>query len=299
MYKITQKRNIWFIISAIVIIPGVVALCMGGLKFGIDFTGGSLIQIDFPSNRPAPDTISQSIKDLNLGEVTIQPSGEKTIAIRLKSIDQEMYQKILDTIKLQNPDATEVSFDTIGPTFGRELRNKAISGTVMVLIFILLYIMFAFRKTSFGVVKSWVFGTGAIIALMHDILFVVGFFAILGKFWHVEINTLFITALLTVLGFSVHDTIVVYDRIREHLKISYNKLFVDIVNESINQTLVRSLNTTLTTLLVLLALYLFGGQSIQYFVLALLIGITAGTYSSIFIASPLLVVWHNFASKRK
>jgi preprotein translocase subunit SecF len=299
MYKIVQKRNIWFIVSAIVIIPGIVALCMGGLKFGIDFTGGSLIQIDFPSNRPAPDAISQILADMNLGEMTIQPSGEKTVAIRLKSIDQGTYQQIVDKIKGQYPDALEVSFDTIGPTFGQELRNKSITGTLLVLVFILLYIMFAFRKTSFGVVKSWVFGTGAIIALIHDILFVIGVFAILGKFWHVEINTLFITALLTVLGFSVHDTIVVYDRIRERLKISYNKLFEDIVNESINQTVVRSLNTTLTTLLVLLALYLFGGQSIQYFVLALLIGIIAGTYSSIFVASPLLIVWYNFASKRK
>lgn len=299
MYRIIQKRNVWFIVSGIVIIPGIIAIILGGLHFGIDFTGGSMIRVGFPSNRPTPDAITEKLSSLNLGNLTIQPSGDTDTAIRLQSIDQDTYQQIIDKLKEDNPDLSEESFDTIGPTFGQELKNKAISGTVLVLIFILLYIMFAFRKTSFGVVKSWVFGTGAILALVHDILVVVGVFAILGKFLNVEINTLFITAMLTVLGFSVHDTIVVYDRIRERLRISYLKSFEDVVNESVNQTIVRSLNTSLTTLLVLAALYLFGGQSIQFFVLALLIGIIAGTYSSIFIASPLLVVWYNFASKRR
>lgn len=299
MYKIIQKRNFWFIISVIVIIPGIIAIVMGGLKFGIDFTGGSLIKVSFPVNRPSPDSINSTLAELNLGDLTIQPNGSTDVSIRLTTIDQSTYDPVLATLRAAYTNVDEISFDSIGPTFGQELKNKAITGTVLVLIFILLYIMFAFRKASFGVIKSWVFGSGAIIALVHDILVVVGVFAILGKFFNVEINTLFITALLTVLGFSVHDTIVVYDRIRERMRVSYQKAFEDVVNESINQTIVRSLNTSLTTLLVLSALYLFGGESIKYFILALLIGIIAGTYSSIFIASPLLVVWYNFANKKK
>jgi preprotein translocase subunit SecF len=298
MYKIIQHRNIFFILSAIIIIPGIIAVVMGGLKLGIDFTGGSMIELTFNRERPTPQLIQEKLASLQLGTLVIQPLGSSEISVRLKTIDNDAYQKILSTLRENFGDVTEKSFESIGPTFGAELKNKAITATILVLIFILLYITFAFRKAAYGPVKSWVFGTGAVIALIHDILVVVGVFAILGKYFNVEIDTLFITALLTVLGFSVHDTIVVYDRIRERLRLTYNKTFEETVNESINQTLVRSLNTSLTTLLVLSALYLFGGESIRYFVLALLIGITAGTYSSIFIASPLLVIWHN-AIKRQ
>ncbi len=298
MYRITQKRNIFFIISGVLVIASLVFISLGGLKLGIDFTGGSFIQVGFLEARPPVSQISEKLSGLNLGNMTIQPLGEDSLTLKLKNIDNETYQSIISSLKESFGGIEEKSFDSIGPTIGNELKSKALSAIILVLIFILLYISFAFRKASFGPVKSWIYGSGAIIALLHDLLIVIGVFAFLGKFWNVEIDALFITALLTILGFSVHDTIVVYDRIRERLRVNYNKDLEETVNESVNQTLVRSLNTSLTTILVLLALYLFGGQSINHFVLALLIGIITGTYSSIFIASPLLVVWNKFTEKK-
>jgi len=298
MYKITQKRNIFFILSIILLIPGILALIFWGLPLSIDFKGGSAIILNFKSERPQIQTISEKLSTLDLGNLTVQSVAEKGISLKLKHIDNETYQKILDNLKSNFGDIEEVSFDAIGPTIGKELRNKAFTAVILVLIFIIIYIAFAFRKVSSGPVHSWVYGVAAVIALIHDILMVIGIFSIISHFLKIEIDILFVTALLTVLGFSVHDTIVVFDRIRERLKLSYNKTFEETVNDSINQTLVRSINTTLTTLFVLLALFLFGGQSIKYFVLALLIGITSGTYSSIFIASPLLVVWDNVRHRK-
>ncbi|MFA6098479.1 MAG: protein translocase subunit SecF [Patescibacteria group bacterium] len=296
MFNLIGKRNIWFIVSAIIMIPGIIAIAMGGLKLGIDFTGGSLIRVTIPNEQPSISDIKSLVNEVaNDNNIFVQPLGNNEFTIRLKNIDNQTYQDILAKLKIKYPDVQEGSFESIGPIIGQELKQKAIIAVILVLLSIILYISFAFRKISGNIVKPWVYGLGAVIALVHDIFIVVGIFAILGKFFNVEIDILFITALLTVLGFSVHDTIVVYDRIRERLKLHAEKTFEQTVNESVNQTMVRSLNTSLTTLLVLLALYLFGGSSIQYFILALLIGITAGTYSSIFIASPLLVVWRNFS----
>lgn len=298
MFKIIQKRKWWFILSSIIILPGIVAMALGGLNLGIDFTGGSLVRVAFNNQVPSIQSIENNLSSLELGKMKIQPLGEKEVTIRLKNIDNDTYNSILTQLASEFGEVEERSFETIGPTIGKELRQKAIIAIILVLVFMIIYISFAFQKVSGGAVKSWVYGLGALVALFHDILVVVGFFAILGKFWLIEIDTLFITALLTILGFSVHDTIVVYDRVREKLKLGYKKTFEETVNASVNQTLVRSLNTSLTTLLVLMALYLFGGQSIQYFILALIIGIIAGTYSSIFIASPFLVVWYRFVQKR-
>lgn len=267
------------------------------IEIGIDFSGGSLIRVAFDEQRPSVQQIEETLADQDLGTIKVQPLGENEVTIRLKSIDNVKYQEVLQLLNEKFGSVEEKSFESIGPTIGKELRKKAIVAVVLVLVFIILYISLVFRKMSGGTVKSWVYGLGALAALFHDILIVVGFFAILGKFWNIEIDILFITALLTVLGFSVHDTIVVYDRIRERLKISYNKTFEETVNESVNQTLIRSISTSLTTLLVLLALYLFGGESIRFFILALIIGIIAGTYSSIFIASPFLVTWKKFIEK--
>ncbi|MBU0597681.1 protein translocase subunit SecF [Patescibacteria group bacterium] len=299
MYKIIQKRRIWFIISAIIIIPGILAIALGGLKLGIDFTGGSLMRVSFKSgNVPALSEVKYLInEELMDDNIRVQPLDDDEITIRLPDIDNETHVRVTSKLQEYYLDSSEQSFESIGPTIGRELRDKAIIAVIVVLIFIIIYISIAFRKVSGGAVKSWVYGLGALVALFHDILIVVGIFAIMGKLFNIEIDILFITALLTVLGFSVHDTIVVYDRVRERLKSSYNETFEITVNHSVNQTLIRSLNTSFTTLLVLLALYLFGGQSIQLFVLALIIGIVAGTYSSVFIASPFLVVWHKFSNK--
>ncbi len=297
MFKIIQKRKIWYILSSIIIIPGIVIIATGGLKLGIDFSGGSLIRIAFNEQKPSVQQIEEILADQDLGTIKAQPLGENEMTIRLKSIDNYRYQEILQLLNEKFGSVEEKSFESIGPTIGQELRKKAIIAVILVLVFIILYISFAFRKISGGAVKSWVYGLGALVALFHDILIVVGFFAILGKFWNIEIDILFITALLTVLGFSIHDTIVVYDRIRERLKTSYNETFEETVNESVNQTIIRSVNTSLTTLLVLLALYLFGGESIKFFILALIVGIIAGTYSSIFIASPFLITWKKITEK--
>ncbi|MDD5039819.1 MAG: protein translocase subunit SecF [Patescibacteria group bacterium] len=299
MYQIIQRRNLWFIISLCMIVPGIVAICMGGLRLGIDFTGGTLITVAFNGTRPSSQSIEATITSLDLGSSRAQPLGENEMSVRLKTIDNATYQNVISAFKEAYGSIEEKSFDTIGPTVGKELRNKAFLANGLVLLFIILYISFAFRKISTSRLKSWVFGVGAIIALIHDLLIVVGAFAIMGRFWGVEIDSLFITALLTVLGFSVHDTIVVYDRIREQLRSVGRQTFEEVVNRSINQTMIRSLNTSLTTIIVLLALFLFGGSTIQFFVLALIIGITVGTFSSIFIASPLLVIWDNFRNKEK
>ncbi|MFA5134688.1 MAG: protein translocase subunit SecF [Patescibacteria group bacterium] len=299
MFKIIQNRKIWFTISGIMIATSIVAILSGGLKLGIDFTGGTLMQVKFNQDRPAAQSVEEAVDKLQYGAVRVQPIGETDMTLRLREIDNSAREIILENLNQEYGSVTEQSFESIGPTIGRGLRNRAIIAIVLVLIFIILYISFAFRKVASGAVKSWVYGFGATLALLHDITIVIGFFAIMGKFFNTEIDMLFITAILTILGFSVHDTIVVYDRIRERLKISYQRTFEEVVNESVNQTLIRSINTSLTTLLVLLALYLFGGQSIANFTLALIVGIIVGTYSSIFVASPFLIVWHNFINRKK
>lgn len=290
MYNIIGTRKIWFVFSFILIAFSVFFLMRGGLKLGIDFTGGSLLKITFKDERPDASAIQSSLQILNLGEILVQPVREKEVIIRMKDVSNETRQKILDQLTTDYGTVSENSFETIGPTIGKELKKRAVIAIVIVMVAIILYISWAFRKISAGRAPSYLFGMGAIIALAHDILIVTGIFAVLGFYLNVEIGTLFVTALLTILGFSVHDTIVVYDRIREGLIQSHDQNFEEIINNAINHTLIRSLNTSITTLFVLIALYLFGGESIKYFVLALIFGIILGTYSSIFIASPLLLL---------
>ncbi|HLD27489.1 MAG TPA: protein translocase subunit SecF, partial [Patescibacteria group bacterium] len=186
---------------------------------------------------------------------------------------------------------TELRFDSIGPTIGNELKRKSFYAIIVVLLAIILYIAYAFRKVS-KPVESYKYGAAAIIALIHDLLIIIGVFAVLGHFLNVQIDSYFVTALLTILGFSVHDTIVTFDRTRENLKRHQDKTFEEVVNLSVNETIIRSLNTSLTTVFVLLAIFLFGGETIRYFVLALALGLIVGTYSSIFLASPLLMIWY-------
>lgn len=298
MFDIVGKRKLWYILSVIVIIPGVVAVIAGGLKLGIDFTGGSLIRIDYPDGRPAVTEIAAIVSSFEVGTPVVQPLGDTEATIRTKEISQETYDAMLAVLREKEGTIEERAFESIGPTIGQELRQKAITAIILVLGFIIMYISFAFRKAGSRIMQSWVYGMGALVALFHDILIVVGVFAVLGIFYNIEIDALFITALLTLLGFSVHDTIVVYDRIREQLKKTPQETFTRIVNMSVNATMIRSVNTSLTTILVLFALYLFGGDTIRYFILALLIGIAVGTYSSIYIASPFLVTWQSFRRRK-
>lgn len=288
--------KIYYIFSGLLIIGSFISLFAFGLKFGIEFTGGSLLEVEFKNERPLADTISKKLADLELGEIIVQPMGQKEVVLRLKEINEETHQKIISKLK-EVSDFEEKRFELIGPQIGRELKRKTGLAIFLTLIAINLYIAFAFRKIS-RPVSSIQYGMASLIALFHDILIPLGIFSILGKFYNVEITIPVVAALLTILGFSVHDTIVIFDRIRENLLKRSSSSFEETVNWSLNQTLGRSINTVLTTLFVLFAIFFFGGLTLRYFSLALIIGIISGAYSSIFIASPILVSW-NKIKKRK
>lgn len=277
----------WFIISGMIILPGIISLGIYGLKLGIDFRGGTVIEIE---TKLTNNEIKNKLSDFSPSVIT---TGQGTVMIKMKEINQKMHDEIL----LKLPGSREVRFETVGPTVSKDLTKKAVYAVILASICIILYIAFAFRKVP-KPASSWRFGVCAVAALIHDLLVIIGIWSILGYFLNYEVDSLFITALLTIMGFSVHDTIVVFDRIRENLKHFPSLNFENNVNNSVVQTLGRSLNTSLTVILVLLALYLLGGDSIKQFVLALLIGITIGTYSSIFNAAPFLIVWQNFVAKK-
>lgn len=386
MLKIIQQRKIWFAFSLVLFIASVIAISMWGIKLGIDFTGGTLMEFDFKDKTLSSQEIKDSLKDLNLGEISVQFSGEKDVLVRFKDVDEDTHQKILQALdkkveekngaqsvgssespssnastsgsqtpapatgeaKVQekvNPALVETSpvaapggnasvttadgsatisaegsgnvtvkpvsvtagglknieekrFDSIGPVIGGELKTSATMAIVIALFMMVVYIGWAFRKVSYPV-SSIKYGITATIALFHDVIITIGVFSFLGHFYGVEVGLPFVAAILAILGYSVHDTIVVFDRTRENLLRSGISNFEEIVNGSVNQTITRSISTSYSVFLVLLCMYLFGGESIRYFVLALLVGIFFGTYSSIFIASPLLAEWYNWDLKRK
>lgn len=293
--NLVKHKNLFFIISGIIIIPGLISLFLFGLKPAIDFTGGTILEISV--NKPSKIEIEKVLKQEKVKIHSINIDG-KNVVIKGDVFDQKVKNKIISRLGSKNNDIKEKSFQIVGPSIGRETEVNAIKAVLIASIAIMLYIAFAFRKVS-KPVASWKYGVCAIAALLHDVLIVIGVFSLLGYFLDVEVDALFITALLTVMGFSVHDTIVVFDRIRENLSKNFNKSFEDVVNDSLLETLNRSVNTSFTVLLVLFALLLFGGESIRWFVAALLIGIISGTYSSIFNASQLLVVWNEWDNKKK
>jgi preprotein translocase subunit SecF len=289
--NIIKRRYLFFAISLIIIIPGILSLIFWKLPLAIDFTGGSMLELQFNSgNVPQSSEIIAVYNDLDVQDPQIQSSDNNTIVVRSKEIDEVTKSAIVNEITTKfNADVTILRFDTVGPSIGQEVAGRAAGAVGAAAIAILIYITFAFR----GVPHAFRYGASAIIAMLHDVLVVVGVESILCHFLGWEVDSLFLTALLTVIGFSVHDTIVVFDRIRENSSI-YRKLpFETVVNHSVIQTLDRSINTSLTVMLTLLALTLFGGVTIRHFVLILLIGVFSGTYSSIFNASPILVVWEN------
>ncbi|MFH1832549.1 MAG: protein translocase subunit SecF [Candidatus Levyibacteriota bacterium] len=295
--NIIEKKYFYFTISLLVIIPGVISLFLWRLNPSIDFVGGSRLTLSFPKqvNNENIKIIKEVLLAQKVELVSIQMSG-KQVFIRTPVIDQKKDTEIINQLEKKNSSVKQDEFETIGPTIGSETTINAIKAVILACVFIILYIAWAFRKVP-KPASSFRFGICAIIALIHDVLIVVGIFSILGHFFKVEVDSLFVTALLTILGFSVHDTIVVFDRIRENLRRMTGSPFPDIVNDSILQTFARSLNTSLTVLLVLFTLLLFGGESIRWFIVALLVGIASGTYSSIFNAAPLLVVWHEKSAK--
>ncbi|EKD91435.1 MAG: hypothetical protein ACD_30C00005G0003 [uncultured bacterium] len=276
-----KHKLLFFIFSTLIILPGLFYLIISGLKLGIDFTGGALLEYRFEQN------VSKSELE-QFGVVT--PAGENTFIIRTKPIEHEKLQTLKQDLKNKFGNFEVRSEENVGPIIGEELKQKALIALLISCIMIVLYITYSFRNIP-KPTSSFRFGIAAIAALIHDVLVVVGIFAILGHFFNVEIDVLFVTALLTIIGFSVHDTIVVFDRIRENLPKNLSKKFEAVADISITQTLARSLNTSLTVVFVLIALLLFGGESIRWFVVALLIGIISGTYSSIFNATALLTFW--------
>jgi len=380
MLKIVQRRKIWFTFSLILISASIVALSVWGLKLGIDFTGGTLMEFSFKEETLNSEEIKDALKDLDIGEVNVQFSGDDSVLLRFKDVDEDTHQKIIKALDIaisgeensedsessedleseketvenepisgirkamaadeveitdetneveergievttsageeinidaenidlgamtgineENSNIKEKRFDSIGPVIGNELKSTAVIAIVIALIAIVLYIGWAFRKVS-RPVSSFKYGIIATITLFHDIIITLGVFAVLGHLYNVEVGISFVAALLAILGYSVNDTIVVFDRTRENLIRSGADDFEKVVNKSVNETLIRSLNTSFTTLLVLATLYLFGGETIKYFIIALIVGITAGTYSSIFIASPLLVTWQKWSLRRR
>ncbi|MCK4591971.1 protein translocase subunit SecF [Candidatus Parcubacteria bacterium] len=385
MLKIIQRRKIWFAFSLILISASIAALSVWGLRLGIDFTGGTLMEFSFEEETLNSEEIKEALKDLNLGEVNVQFSGNDSVLLRFKDVDENTHQEIIKALDLailgegreeensnnsegsiedineedigienepisgirkamaadeveiinetneaeesgievitdsgeeinieseeidlesaiaaneESSNIKEKRFDSIGPVIGNELKSTAVIAIAIALIAIVLYIGWAFRKVS-RPVSSFKYGIIATITLFHDIIITLGVFAVLGHLYNVEVGIPFVAALLAILGYSVNDTIVVFDRTRENLIRSGSDDFEKVVNKSVNETLIRSLNTSFTTLLVLITLYLFGGETIKYFIVALIVGITAGTYSSIFIASPLLVTWQKWSLRRQ
>ena len=278
-------------LSTILVTLSVIALFLWGLKPGLDFTGGSLLEVKFAGAQPTVVEINEVFAQTDFGNLVIQPTGSNTIILRFQETSLEKHDQAITALEsLEQAEAglTEIRFESIGSSVGAELRSRAFWLVFFALLIIIIYITFAFRAVS-KPVPSWKYGLISIVSLAHNILLTCGVFAVLGHFLGTEVNTTFIVALLTVLGYSINDTIVVFDRVRENLPKSHLS-FAETVNDSLNQTFVRSVNATATTVLALLSILIFGGGSIKDFVLALVIGIFCGAYSSLFLAAPLLVL---------
>ncbi|MAZ40578.1 protein translocase subunit SecF [bacterium] len=286
--NIIANRKIFFTISGALIGASLLAVFVWGIPLGIDFKGGALLEVEYTNERPAVGEIEDSLQVLDLGGVRVQETGDRGVIIRTRTLVENEHGELLSILKESDQNLIEKRFTSIGPVLGEELRSRATIALLLTSLVIILFIAYVFRHVSHPV-KSWKYGVVAIIALLHDVLIPTGMMAVLGKFQGAEVDALFVTALLAILGLSVNDTIVVFDRVRENLTNKISKDFAETVNTSLNQTIARSINTSLTTLLVLGTLFFMGPESTQTFALILIVGLIAGTYSSIFLASPLLV----------
>lgn len=292
MLNILGKRYFFFGISTLVILPGLLILLIFGMPVSIDFTGGSLIEVSFASgNPPAPSEMIALYNELGIEDVQVQTTGRNTLIARSSFLDDSIRASLENKMETKFNDAITVErFDTVGPTIGREVTTRGALAVAVASLMVVVYIAFSFR----GIENAWRYGVCAILAMLHDIALIFSITAIGSRLWGWQIDSLFLTALLTIIGFSMQDTIVVFDRVRENAIIYKRLPFEVLVNHSIVQTLQRSINTQLMTVeFMLLALALFGGVTLQQFALVLLIGLFSGTYSSIFIAAPILVVWEN------
>jgi len=302
--KIIDKRKYTYIFSAILLILSIASLFVWGLNLGIDFKGGTLMEIEFVEDKnisekktelqvPSREAILEKLAELEIDSLTVQSSENNRIILKYIASDENLNEKVIIELNEFDGDLKQLRVDFIGSSVSNQLKKNAIWALLTAIIGIALYIAWAFRKVSFPV-PSWQYGLGAILALAHDVIITLGIFAVLGEFFNVEVGIPFVAAILTILGYSVNDTIVVYDRIRENiLKSDSKENFENITNKSLNKTLARSINTSLTVVVVLLAIILFGGETIKSFSVALLVGIIFGTYSSIFVASAFLVSSYN------
>lgn len=297
MFIINHKR-IFLTISAFIVLASIVAIATYGLKLGIDFKGGSLMEVSYTNTRPALEKVTEAVGTLMLGETIIQESGDKDIVVKSRDLTETERASLVETLSIKKEFAvTEKSYTSIGPSVGTELARKSIISIILVILAIIAFIAFAFRHVS-RPVASWKYGLIAVVTLAHDIIIPSGVFALLGHFHGAEVDTLFVVALLTVLGLSVSDTIVVFDRIRENLKLHVGETFAETVGKSLSQTFTRSINTSLTVIIALLALFFFGPVTTKNFALVLVVGMFFGTYSSIFVASPILVLVGNHELKK-
>ncbi|MEK7583600.1 MAG: protein translocase subunit SecF [Patescibacteria group bacterium] len=288
VYKIFFVFSVLLTISALVV-AGVVWSKTGGSFLSADFRGGSVLELKFEKGRPS--------EAITIPDATVLASGDTNIIIRSRTITDEKRQEIITTLSAKHGPVTQQRFDNIGPIVGKELKTKSIQAVVILLAAIIIYISFVFRSMS-RVLSPWALGIAAVFALLHDLIIPIGVFSLLGYYGIAEIGAVFVAAALTILGYSVSDTVVVFDRVRENvIRYGSKESFPELMHKSIMQTLTRSINTSMTTLLSLLAIFFFGGESIKYFALALIIGIVAGTYSSIFVASPIVVWWHQRRKK--
>lgn len=298
MLNIIGKRKIYLGVSGFLVALGVLAILVFGFRQGIDFTGGTLWQFKLSSTATTEQVQSSFQTDFKVTDARVTYDAKSdTFFVRVPNLGEADHQSFAAALKTKYGNFEEQSFQSIGPSVGADLKQKSIFALILVLLGISFYIAFAFRKV-YQPVSSWKYGFVTLFTLFHDVAIPAGLLAVLGHFGTIEIDTNFIVALLVVMGFSVHDTIVVFDRIRENLLLSrMKKSFGEIVNESVNQTLARSINTSLTLILVLLALLFLGPSNLHYFILTLLVGVTTGIYSSIFVASPLLYIWQKSSGK--
>ena len=290
--NIIGRKNIFLAVAVVMVAASLVAIAAFGFRQGIDFSGGTLWKMTVPGGNPAGLSAFLAENGVRDPKVNYDPASGSFL-VRMPAADSETsHERLSGAFQAEYPGWEELSYQSIGPSVGRELRNKSLIAIVLVLVGISLYIAFAFRKV-YRPLSSWTYGTMTLASLFHDVAIPAGLLAVLGRYRGIEIDSNFVVALLVVIGFSVHDTIVVFDRIRENLLLDRGRTgFGETVNTSINQTLARSINTSLTLVLVLLALYFVGPLTLRYFILTLLVGTVAGVYSSIFVASPLLYLWY-------
>lgn len=297
-FPVIGLSKVWFILSGALITASIIAIAVFGLNFGIDFTGGSLAELQFDAP-VSTDQVRETVAGVGYDAI-VQQGDDNVYIIRTQELPREEYDVIINTLSGQYGSIEELRFESIGPVIGKELKRKSVTAIILLLVLIVLYVAWAFRRVS-KPVASWKYGLLTIIAAAHDVIIPLGVFAVLGEYFGYQIDTAFIAAILTILGYSINDTIVVFDRTRENLVSNRHSdaSFAEIVNTSVVQSFGRSINTSLTTLFVLLAIFFFGGETTKSFILALIVGIVSGAYSSIFLASPLLVAWQGRKSEDK